>query len=51
MHSGAVKGGMETSQITFLISAQQLLFAPLYREELETHCSLTKLALKNSLKI
>lgn len=36
---GAVKGGMETSQITFLISVQQLLFAHIYREQLKTHCS------------
>lgn len=36
LHSGAVKGGMGTSRIAFLISTQQLLSAPIYREELET---------------
>lgn len=29
---------MGTSRITFLISIQQLLSAPIYREEPETHC-------------
>lgn len=37
LHSGVVKGGMGTSRIAFLISIQQLLSAPIYREEPETH--------------